>query len=86
VIFGFIYPAECSKIPSWVVAEYSKRLVDELESPSSDGQTCFGTLLSRERYLPDIGIWGYHDARLRPTGPMSAEEVAHWTAAIGTAK
>ena len=49
-------------------------------------QTCFGTLLSREQYLPDIGIWGYQDARLKPLGPMSPEEVAHWTAAIASAK
>jgi Uncharacterised nucleotidyltransferase len=86
VTFGFIYPAERSKIPGWVVAKFSRSLLDEIESPSPDGQTCFGTLLSREQYLPDIGIWGYHDARLKPMGPMSAEEVAHWTAAIGTSK
>jgi hypothetical protein len=28
---------------------------------------------------------GYQDARLKPLGPMSAEEVAYWTAAIAAA-
>jgi hypothetical protein len=26
--------------------------------------------------------WGYQDARLQPRGPLSREEIAHWTAAI----
>ena len=50
--------------------------------PSAD-RTCRGTLLSRAQYLPDIGWWGYQDARLPPEGRMTAEEIAHWTAAIG---
>ena len=86
VTFGFIYPAEQFKIPRWLVKELSDRLVDEIDEPPTPGQTCFGTLLSREQYLPDIGKWGYHDARLKPLGQMSAEEVAHWTAAIAAAK
>ena len=66
VLFGFIYPAERDKIPGWVLRELSDRLVNEIEGPSPRGQVCFGTLLSREQYLPDIGKWGYHDARLKP--------------------
>jgi Nucleotidyl transferase of unknown function (DUF2204) len=86
VTFGFIYPSEQFKIPGWLIKELSGRLVDEIEGKSPQGQMCFGTLLSREQYLPDIGRWGYHDARLKPLGPMSAEEVAHWTAAIAAVK
>jgi hypothetical protein len=86
VTFGFIYPSEQFKIPRWLVKELSDRLVDEIDEPRAPGQMCFGTLLSREQYLPDIGKWGYHDARLKPLGPMSAEEVAHWTAAIAAVK
>jgi hypothetical protein len=86
VTFGFVYPAERYKIPRWLLEELSDRLVDEIDGPFPKSQTCFGTLLSREQYLPDIGKWGYHDARLRPMGPMSPEEVAHWTAAIAEAK
>ena len=86
VTFGFIYPAERDKIPRWLLKEFSHRLADELDGPPSAGQVCFGTLLSREQYLPDIGKWGYHDARLKPLGPMTPEEVTDWTAAIGAAK
>ena len=46
------------------------------------GRICQGTLLSREQYLVDIGLWDYEDARLKPRGRMTPEEVIHWTAAI----
>jgi hypothetical protein len=49
----------------------------------TDAPVCQGTLLSREQYLIDVENWGYADARLQPHGPMSAEAIAHWTAAIG---
>jgi hypothetical protein len=40
----------------------------------------------RENLGRFIGVWGYHDARIKPLGPMSPEEVAHWTAAIAVTK
>ncbi len=86
ITFGFVYPAERGKVPGWVLKELSNRLGDEIEGPSPRTQACYGTLLSREQYLPDIGLWGYHDARLKPLGLMSPEEVEHWTAAIAAAK
>ena len=82
ITFGFIYPGERGKVPARVLDELSGRLREETGGPESQGRACFGTLLSREQYLVDIGIWGYQDARLKPQGPMSPEEVAHWTAAI----
>jgi Nucleotidyl transferase of unknown function (DUF2204) len=86
VLFGFIYPAERDKIPAWLLKKLSDRLNSEIEAPLPPEQICFGTLLAREQYLVDIGQWNYHDARLRPLGLMSPEEVAHWTAAIAAAK
>jgi hypothetical protein len=86
VLFGFIYPSERGKIPAWVLKELSDRIVRELEEPPCRENICFGTLLSREQYLADIGKWNYHDARVRPVGQMSPEEIAHWTAAIVDAK
>jgi hypothetical protein len=86
VIFGFVYPAEREAIPEWVLIELAARVVDDIGKPLPKEQTCFGTLVSREQYLPDIGKWGYHDARLTPLGQMSPEEVAHWTAAIAADK
>jgi hypothetical protein len=86
VLFGFIYPAERDAIPGWVLKVLAKRVLAEIESSSSEEPICFGTLISREQYLPDIGLWGYRDARLKPLGLMSPEEVAHWTAAIAAEK
>jgi hypothetical protein len=86
VLFGFIYPGERDAIPEWVLTELAARLVDEIKKPLPEEQICFGTLVSREQYLPDIGKWGYHDARLKPLGFMSPEEIAHWTAAIAAEK
>ena len=30
---------------------------------SSPDKVCRGTLLSRTQYTPDVGLWGYRDAR-----------------------
>jgi hypothetical protein len=43
---------------------------------------CRGTILSRAQYLFDVEKQGYLDARLRPSGAMSPEQVEQWTAAI----
>jgi hypothetical protein len=83
ILFGFIYPGERASIPEHVVRELMARLEGEPAPGPSADRLCRGTLLSRAQYLPDIGWWGYQDARLRPHGPMTAEEIAHWTAAIG---
>jgi hypothetical protein len=82
VLFGFIYPGERDTVPAWVIRELSDRLRREAEEPAPEERVCQGTLLSREQYLVDVGIWGYEDARLKPRGPMTAEEITHWTAAI----
>ncbi len=81
VLFGFVYPAEASRVPAWVVDALVNRLGDETHSPPPGSRLCRGTLLSREQYLYDVGE-GYVDARLRPFGNLSAEEIAAWTAAI----
>jgi len=80
ILFGFIYPSERARIPSWVMDDLAGRLRDEQSVP---GETlCQGTILSREQYLTDVGAWGLRDARLPPCGTMSRREIAHWTAAI----
>lgn len=86
VLFGFIYPRERSRIPAAVIRELGGRLEDELASQPPDDDRCRGTLLSRGQYLIDIDRRGYADARLQPWGPMSAEEIARWTAAIESRK
>jgi hypothetical protein len=82
VLFGFIYPAERDRIPSWVVEDLGRRLQDEVSRQPTDERVCRGTLLSRQQYLDDIHRWGYEDARLAPKGNMTPEDVAQWTEAI----
>ncbi len=82
VLFGFIYPTERDAIPAWVMRRLLDRLQGELDGPAGGERICYGTLLSRGQYLPDVECWGYRDARLAPTGAMSAEEIELWTARI----
>lgn len=81
ILFGFIYPGERSRVPARVMETLISRLQSEL-SQEGDGQLCQGTFLSRAQFLIDIDEWGYNDARLAPRGPMTSEEIDHWTAAI----
>ncbi len=84
VLFGFVYPNERDLVPRWVMNELADRLRAENDAPLPQEAICFGTTLSREQYLTDVTQWGFRDARLKPLGAMSAEEIAHWTAAIGS--
>ncbi|MBP7572226.1 MAG: hypothetical protein KBA95_19395 [Acidobacteria bacterium] len=86
VLFGFVYPGERDRIPAWVMETLVGRLEQDLRTPSSDERICQGTILSRQQYLPDVELWGYHDARVFPRGHMSADDTATWTAAIGDDK
>jgi hypothetical protein len=81
VHYGFVYPAERDAVPGWVMNELVARLQRE---GSEDDAVCRGTLVSREQYLLDVRERGYADARLPPRGAISAEDLAIWTAAIGT--
>jgi hypothetical protein len=82
VLFGFIYPSDRANVPAWVVEELTQRLMDETNGPAPAEKVCYGTIISRQQYLRDINYWGYADARLKPLGNMTVEEVAHWTAGI----
>lgn len=84
LLFGFVYPGERTRLPRWVMDELLARTAGELDADEDVGRLCRGTLLSRQQYLPDVTAWGYIDGRLPPYGNMTPEEVADWTAAIGT--
>lgn len=82
VLFGFVYPAQRSRVPAWVMDGLLERLREEQQSPAPAEPVCQGTLLSREQYLDDIGQRGLQDARLAPLGQMAPRDVATWTEAI----
>jgi hypothetical protein len=82
VLYGFIYPAERSQTPQWVMEELAARLALETKQHDGSEKICYGSILSRQQYLTDIGPWGYKDARLTPLGNLSKDDIAHWTAGI----
>jgi hypothetical protein len=81
VLFGFIYPSTRSRVPDWVMRELLQRIDAEVGSPDPTEAVCYGTLLSWSQYLGDVLGGTFRDARIRPYGNMSAEEVARWTSA-----
>jgi hypothetical protein len=80
VLFGFVYPDQRHRIPSWVIDELTSRFLREQSDEA--GRVCNGTLLSREQYLHDVCVRGYQDARIVPPGRMTPDELEIWTAAI----
>jgi hypothetical protein len=81
VLFGFIYPSARSRVPAWVMEEMMGRLQEEAQAPDATDPVCYGTLLSWSQYLGDVLGGTFRDARIRPYGAMSPEEVARWTSA-----
>ena len=81
VLYGFIFPSERSRVPAHVMNDLTRRLEEETDAPNSGDPVCYGTLLSWSQYLGDVLGGSFRDARVRPFGNMSAEEVARWTAA-----
>lgn len=81
IMYTYIYPSERGQVP-WAVVEELMQRVRDAQPPA--GKVCRGTSISRQQYLPDLRERGFEDSRLPPFGPMKPEDVAHWTAAIGT--
>ena len=81
VLFGFIYPSQRSRIPAAVIEELMQRLADETQSPDAEDPICYGTLLSWSQYLGDVLGGTFRDARIRPHGNLTPDEVARWTSA-----
>src|SRR5262245_26692256 len=82
VMFGFVYPDQRDRLPSWVIDELTARLLSDRSNETA--RVCNGTLLSREQYLYDVSVRGYQDARTLPPARMKPEELEIWTAAIST--
>jgi hypothetical protein len=81
LLFGYIYPEDADRIPNRVMDRLLEKVGNDNRHGGPEAHLCRGTILSRSQYLVDVEEWGYRDARLEPVGAMSAEEIAHWTAA-----
>jgi hypothetical protein len=80
-LFGYIYPGEVQRIPQAVVEDLVERLRHGQSEELTENRLCRGTILSRSQYLIDLERLDLKDARLRPVGNMSAEEIEDWTEA-----
>ncbi len=63
ILFGFIYPGERARIPTWLMDELRDRLNAETNTPPPRDQVSNGTLLSNTQYRIDVEQWGYRDGR-----------------------
>jgi hypothetical protein len=81
ILFGFVYPSERAKVPARIIEELTKRIEEETRAGNTDEKICYGTVISRQQYLKDIGDWGYDDARLVHQ-TMDERDIEHWTAGI----
>ena len=79
--FHFAYPDRRDRIPPDSSTIWQRASSRQPNEPGN--RVCYGTLLSREQYLPDVEQLGYEDARLEPRGNMSREELRLWSEAIG---
>lgn len=84
LLFRYVYPTLADQIPSGIFAQLIAGLTapEEAAPCGAKAPLCRGTYLSRSQYLTDVGRWGFRDVRLKPQGPLTAEQVARWTAAI----
>ena len=82
VLFGFIFPSERSKVPAEVIEELIAAAREgDAGRPTAQEPVCYGTLLSWSQYLGDVLGGSFRDARIRPYGNLTPEEVARWTSA-----
>lgn len=85
VLFGFIYPGERSRVPSWVMDHLTQQLQQETHTgqenrkATTTAKICQGTLLAPLQYHIDIERWGYEDARLHPPSNLSQAAIEQWT-------
>jgi hypothetical protein len=82
VLYGFIYPADEALVPAWLREELVLRYQREAGHSLASNRLCGGTLLSSIQYRGDLDQEGLKDARLKPNGNMSADELSHWMASF----
>lgn len=78
LLYGYAYPSQRDHVPAWVMPELLARIDEE---PEVNEPLCRGTFLAIRQYLTAVRDWGYHDARLKPRGPLTADEIERLPAA-----
>lgn len=83
ILFGFIYPSHRNRIPTDLFENLIQRLRDDVAENNDEPPVCYGTLLSRIQFLPDVETGNFRDARLQRRSGLSQPELDTWTAAAG---
>ncbi len=73
MLFGYAYPCERDRVPGSVIKQL-ERAAHRDRDPEE--KICRGPNLAQKGYGVPLREWGYVDARLRPHGPLSRDEVA----------
>jgi hypothetical protein len=73
MLFGYSYPCDRDKIPTWVMPRLQELVENE---PAPDERLCRGPNLSHGgNYGTALREWGYLDGRLKPHGPLTQDEI-----------
>lgn len=63
LLFRFTYPGERAFVPSWVMADLTRRVEQSVGEGAGPDRLCRGPLLSRFNFTLDVSEWGYEDGR-----------------------
>lgn len=74
--YGYVFPSEKRRVPGRVMDYLYDRLRSE---PPTEEKICRGTYLSWCQYRVDLEERGFADARLRPRGNLTQEQIDRWT-------
>jgi len=75
ILFGYVYPSEGDCVPDHVM----HRLTTVVGNERRWGEkVCRGTNIAQKSYLVDVHQFGFTDARLKPWGPLTREELSQF--------
>ncbi|HEV2293321.1 MAG TPA: hypothetical protein VGR35_05660 [Tepidisphaeraceae bacterium] len=73
MLYGYVYPCDREQVPDWVIPKLLKSIEKE---PTPDAKLCRGANLAHGgSYGTALREWGYMDARLKPHGPLTQNEI-----------
>ena len=73
VMFGYIYPSEKRCVPERIMRRLLNMMANE---PPVDERICRGPNVCQKGFLVDVHEWGFTDARLKPIGPLTRDELS----------
>jgi hypothetical protein len=77
ILFRYTYPREQDCVPGWVMERLeSSTRENQRASATIPAKVCRGTFLAQRGYGTALRKWGFIDGRLKPYGPLTAEELA----------